>query len=319
MRDKRLSEMKREYESIPIPPQLRGRVNRAIEDAKQDTALLSKKRSRLLAFRSIALHFASAAAAVLLLITVMANSGESIAYAMEDIPFLGAISRVVTFREYSDSQENMEANVKVPQVTVEDTSGNVLDEASADLNQQIEDYTSQIIEAYEESVESSGGEGHLAMNLDYQVITDNDRIFALRFDQQLVMAGSQHSVQIFNLDKTTGTLLSLGDLFQEGCDYITPISDNIKEQMTEQMAQDEDISYFYNTDTPGLNFTAIRPNENFYISEEGTLTLVFDKYEIAPGYMGSVEFEIPTEVIADIVKDGFVTESNISNDTSAGM
>ena len=57
----------------------------------------------------------------------------------------------------------------------------------------------------------------------------------------------------------------------------------------------------------GLNlYDNVRANENFYISEEGTLTLVFDKYEIAPGYMGSVEFEIPTEVIADIVKDGFV-------------
>ena len=307
MRDERLlSEIKREYESIPVPANLKERIAKTMEEAKKDGLALTKRRNRRLALRHMALHFASAAAAILMLITVMANSGESISYAMGDIPFLGAIARVVTFRQYSDNQKNTEANVKVPEVRVEDTEGNVLDGASADLNRQIEDYADQIIEAYEGSAEKNSQEGHLAVNLDYEVITDNDRIFALRFDQQLVMAGSQHAVQIFNLDKTTGNLLSLGDLFKEGSDYITPISDNIKEQMQAQMAQDENVAYFYGTDTPGLDFTAIRPNENFYISRDGTLTLVFDKYEVAPGYMGSVEFEIPTEVIEGIVRDGFV-------------
>lgn len=53
-------------------------------------------------------------------------------------------------------------------------------------------------------------------------------------------------------------------------------------------------------------FEAISPDENFYISESGALTLVFDKYEVAPGYMGALEFEIPTEEIRDVIKDGFV-------------
>jgi len=30
------------------------------------------------------------------------------------------------------------------------------------------------------------------------------------------------------------------------------------------------------------------------------LVISFDKYEVGPGYMGIQEFEIPTEVIADI-------------------
>jgi len=31
------------------------------------------------------------------------------------------------------------------------------------------------------------------------------------------------------------------------------------------------------------------------------LVISFDKYEVGPGYMGIQEFEIPTEVIADIL------------------
>lgn len=306
MKDERLSEMKHDYETIPIPPELKERITDTMEWAKKDVAFTSKKSSWLLTFQDVSLHFVSAAATILLLITVLANSGRSIAYAMEEIPFLGAIARIVTFREYTDSQNHMEANVKVPAVSVEDTQGNPLETATENFNRQIEAYTNQIIDAYEKDAAISGEEGRMALNLDYEIITDNERIFALRFDQVMVMAGTMHAVQIYNLDKTTGELLSLGNLFEEGSDYITPISDFLKEQMHNQMAADEDVSYFYETDMEELNFTAIRPNENFYISKEGKLTLVFDKYEIAPGYMGSVEFEIPTEVIAAIVKDGFV-------------
>ena len=36
------------------------------------------------------------------------------------------------------------------------------------------------------------------------------------------------------------------------------------------------------------------------------LTFVFDKYEVAPGYMGIVEFSVPTDALSDIVKDGYL-------------
>ncbi|MDU5177028.1 RsiV family protein, partial [Clostridium sp.] len=32
---------------------------------------------------------------------------------------------------------------------------------------------------------------------------------------------------------------------------------------------------------------------------EGKLVISFDKYEVAPGYMGVVEFVIPTEILSD--------------------
>lgn len=47
---------------------------------------------------------------------------------------------------------------------------------------------------------------------------------------------------------------------------------------------------------------------DFYINDSGKLVLVFDEYEVAPGYMGVVSFEIPTEVVADIVKEGYLAE-----------
>ena len=40
-------------------------------------------------------------------------------------------------------------------------------------------------------------------------------------------------------------------------------------------------------------FTELSPDAKFYINGEGNVVIVFDEYEIAPGYMGFPEFEIP--------------------------
>lgn len=45
----------------------------------------------------------------------------------------------------------------------------------------------------------------------------------------------------------------------------------------------------------------ISANQNFYINEEVKFVISFDKYEVAPGYMGVQEFVVPTEAITDIL------------------
>ena len=40
-------------------------------------------------------------------------------------------------------------------------------------------------------------------------------------------------------------------------------------------------------------FTTIGSDQEFYINEAGNPVVVFEKYEIAPGYMGALEYEIP--------------------------
>ena len=36
--------------------------------------------------------------------------------------------------------------------------------------------------------------------------------------------------------------------------------------------------------------------QNFYINSEGKVAIVFEKYEIAPGYMGTQEFVIDKQI-----------------------
>ena len=66
------------------------------------------------------------------------------------------------------------------------------------------------------------------------------------------------------------------------------------------------ITYWLDSETPEWDFQSVREDSTFYVNEKGNLVIVFDEYEVAPGYMGSVEFEIPDEVTRDLVQEGFL-------------
>ncbi|MNG35609.1 Anti-sigma-V factor RsiV [compost metagenome] len=44
---------------------------------------------------------------------------------------------------------------------------------------------------------------------------------------------------------------------------------------------------------------SIKKDQSFYINKDGKLVIVFQKYEVTPGYMGTPEFIIPTNLLAD--------------------
>ena len=306
MKDERLEKMKQEYEEIRIPAELRRRVEAGIQKGKEDgeEIIRMNKKSKLIKFVR---NTAGAVVAAMLAITIMANSGASIANAMMKIPVLGTIAEIVTFREYKDSTNDMTADVKIPEVSVKNEDGSVNQETTDAVNKSIQEYTDEIIAQYKADVEASGGEGKQLVDLEYEVITDSDRLFSIRFDKLQIMASGAESVKIYHIDKQTGQMINLKGLFKEDVNFIDPISDNIKKQMKEQMAADESRMYFIDSDMPESDFQSITEDTTFYVNDSGKLVIVFDEYEVAPGPMGVVEFEIPTDVIQDIVQDGFVS------------
>ena len=63
----------------------------------------------------------------------------------------------------------------------------------------------------------------------------------------------------------------------------------IKAQMEERMAADQNASYF---DAEMGGFTTITAETPFYINQASHPVITFEKCEIAPGFMGQQEFEI---------------------------
>ena len=46
-------------------------------------------------------------------------------------------------------------------------------------------------------------------------------------------------------------------------------------------------------------------DHNFYWTDDGDLVIIFDKYEVGPGSMGTPEFTIEKEVIDKILKSDY--------------
>ena len=137
-----------------------------------------------------------------------------------------------------------------------------------------------------------------------EVVTDNAQYYTVKLSVLETEASGYEHNQFYTIDKQTGNVVALADLFAEGSDYISVISENIKTQMREQMVADEDVIYFLDDeDMTEFNFQSITEQTNFYFNESGELVIAFDEYEVAPGYMGAPEFVIPQKVTAGLLKE----------------
>lgn len=268
---------KEEYDQIPVPQEARDKIEAGIMRAR-----LEKKRSdRMKNMKRTGVT----AAALVLTFGIAVNASPVVAQAMDGIPVIGSIARVVTIRNYNESTDNgMMADISVPQI-----DGNVAANAEMDA------YAKELIARYEKEVVAQLGqeEGHYALESSYEVVSDNDKYVSIRINTVETMASGAEFVKIFTVDKATGQTVSLKD-YLNSPEKLEAVSQNIKEQMAAQMAEDEGKVYFTEGEVGG--FTGLTGDENFYLNEAGELVIVFGEYEVAPGYMGTVSFTIPKDV-----------------------
>ncbi len=249
----------------------------------------------------------SCAVAAMLAVVLLVNFNPSIAQAMSQVPVINAIVKVVSFRTFESSEKDMNAKVAIPEVEVKDASGRKNDVASKELNDHVKEYTDTIIQQFKKDVKETGGRGKEEVMTSHKVLTDNSRLFALGIETEIVSGSSDFSIKTYHIDKETGTCIGLQDLFERDSDYLKIMTKEIKRQMKEQMKADDGKAYFIdNDDMPELNWKGLTEDADFYVNSKGELTIVFDKYEVAPGYMGGCEFVIPTEVIQGSVKEAYL-------------
>lgn len=289
----KIEEIKKDYEAAPLPYNVKQRVREGIAQAQKEEQEGNKT-------PTWGWRFAGGVAAAMLALMAFANLNTSAAQAMSNVPVLGAIVKVVTFRTYEDNNGDMNAMVKVPEVEVKDSSGEKNETASKQLNDMVDEYTNQIIKQYKADVKAVKGKGKENVLVDYHIVTDNARLFSLRIDTVIALNTSGVTAKIYHMDKETGEMLQLKDIFKSDTDYLSILTREIEKQMRKQMAEDEQKSYFLDNEID--EWKGVKKGENFYINKKGQLVIAFDKYEVAPGYMGACEFTIPQELIRDIVR-----------------
>lgn len=246
--------------------------------------------------------FAAAAAAAVILLP---NLSPSVAYAWEKMPVLSTIVKVVVWRDYHVEEGRYEANVSVPKVTVKPEEGadeavkEQLKQSVDQINASVEELTDQIIAQFEAGLENDPElYGADSITVDHETVTDNEHYFSMKVWVAELMGSGWVQEHYYTIDRSTGKILALADLFEDD-QYIDTISEEIKRQMAEQMAADENVYYWLNDqDVPEWNFKQISEDQGFYISEEGTLVICFNEGDVAPMYMGCVKFEMPASIWA---------------------
>lgn len=239
----------------------------------------------------------AAAAAAAAILVALPNISPGISHAMEDIPIIGAMVKAVTFRSYAAGNDKIDIDANVPLLKGSDSiAGEVLD----GVNQEIQEITDRLIQRYTNDL-NGGADWHESLQIDYDVMTDTAEWFTLRLSLYEGAGSGMQYYKFYTLNKRTGELCTLADLFTDDT-YTKRISEEIRRQMRTQMVEDPACTYWVGNEIEDWNFKAIAPDQHFYFNDAGNLVLVFDKYTVAPGYMGTPEFEIQRELFADILK-----------------
>lgn len=302
--ERELQIMKDEYRNQKMSREQFRLLRRSMEEAKRMNRK-DRNKKRILG--------ASAAAAVLMgAFVLLPNTSASIAHAMEQIPVIGGLVSVVTFRDYTYESDRNIAHVDVPEVQVQPIEGSTeegldtsevqekLERTTEEINAEIRKITDEMIAEFEENLKMEGG--YQDILVDSEILDTTGDYFTLKL---ICYQGAGSGMQwnyYYTIDLHTGERLQLKDLFAEGADYITPISESIKAQMQERMDADENVYYWLNDDIEEWNFKSITDETSFYLNEKDHVVIGFDEGEVAPMYMGTVEFEIPAEVLEGIRK-----------------
>lgn len=264
-------------EDIELPDSVRERTEQTL--ASLPLRMPKRKPHMMRTITSIA------ACMAILLLGVMPNISTAYAVAVEDIPIIGDLVRVLTIRNYFYEDERHELNAEIPEIAdpKNEDAGNL-------INKDIDELTSAVISKFYHELEISSGKGYGSVYIDYETLTNSEHWFTLKLTVSELKGSSDTFSKYYHIDRTTGAYVTFADLF-ESEDYAW-LEEIIVSQMKAQMSQDEGVSYWVEDSEVGEDFTALDGEQNFYFAENGSLVIVYDKYEVGPGSMGCPEFVI---------------------------
>lgn len=234
-------------------------------------------------------------AAACFCIVILLNSSSTIAQAMSKIPGLGNLFEAVTFRHYENVTDDYYAKVDIPKIIYYG-----LDESESviELNKEITGYVERLVQEFETDIKEYGYI-HQSIDVTYRVILNDEHWFSLRIDVlEVAASGYEHAV-FYHMDKRTGEIVQLKDLFKEDSDYVNIISEELKRQIKESMKNGSTYLFDYDMILDDLK---ISEEQSFYINEDQEIVIHYNETEIAPSFEGSKDFVIPKEVVKDILK-----------------
>lgn len=277
-------------EECEVPVSVQVKINQTLENLPKEGSSCTRKTKSC---KNHKITFA-VACFVFMFLFFLPNISPMYAQALEKIPVIGEIVKVITIRNYFYSDDTHVLDVRVPRI--EQADNKALDT----VNTGVEELADALVEKFYQELEEFGGDSHSAVFVDYEVITDTPDWFTLKLNVDEIAGSSNTYYKYYNLDKQTGKIMLLSD-FAENMDFYSAVEQEIKSQMLQQMEEDNESVYYIEKDSFGKEFADITPDHNYFWNAGGDLVIPFDKYEVAPGFMGAPEFTIDFTLLKDYI------------------
>ena len=285
--DRKIKKIARD-EDIKAPDKYLKSVERTLNDLKNNEEKIKPIWSNIRKFNY-------AIAMAMLMFVLLTNVSPKFAYAMQELPIIGDIVKVITIRNYFDKDGNSEIEMEIPNIKNDNNSQSQTNE---NVNEDVNQLTQNILDKF---YAEENSENHLSIKVKSDVIENNKYWFTLKLTIYEVAASSDLKYKYYNIDKRTDEIVKLSDLFDDE-NYKKAISEEIKKQMVSRMEKDKDVVYWIDEENEEWSFSMIEDNQNFYFSNKGNIVIAFDKYEVGPGATGAPEFEINKQIYEKYLK-----------------
>ena len=167
------------------------------------------------------------------------------------------------------------------------------------MNQEIYDLCSQYADEaverareYKKAFMETGGteeewEAHdINIHVGYEIKAQTEAYLSFAVQGTENWSSAYSETKYYNIDLKDNKMVTLADVL--GHDYARIADESILRQM-ENMEEKEGIAFWSKSEG---GFTGVTDKTVFYMNEKENPVIVFDKYEIAPGAYGKLEFEI---------------------------
>lgn len=290
----KLERMKERYDNIVIPEELNIRVQQEIQKSRKQQEEKGRAGSSH-RFRKVIRSMEAMAAAACVLFTAALNTSPVFAKEAGELPVIGGLARVLTFRSYETEKDDIAVSVEIPTIEMiaEDT-GITMDQINQEILDRCNQYAEEAVkraEEYRTAFLETGGTTeewavhNIKITVGYEIKQQSGDYlsFVVRGSENWTNAYSES--KYYNLDLSTGEIVTLKDML--GSDYVELADRSIREQIAERENAGE---IFFKKEEGG--FAGISEDVKFYINGNNRPVIVFEKYEIAPGSSGEIEFEI---------------------------
>ena len=124
----------------------------------------------------------------------------------------------------------------------------------------------------------------LIVEIDFENYYSDDDIFSFSINSSQILADSHLQKKFFTINPTTGEIYNVEHFL--GSDYQNIILTTVKKQIAENTKNNPNLIYF----DEEVNNLKISIDQPFYINKDNQVVVVFDQFQIAPGYMSLPSF-----------------------------